>query len=332
MNQKSSKQASGQITALSADDLEAVIAIDKANSGTSRRGYFKKRLEAAIERPKDYIYVGLHIDGKLAGFAFARLVEGEFGKPGASAALDAIGVDPAHSGKGAGHQLIEGIEDILVHKGVRELTSQVEWANHGLLGFLAEEGFLLDSRIVLTRSTDKMPIAYPNPEDIEEPLEIDHSAVDSDDFVALSHDRVPVRSMTADDLKSIISIDRRIFGHSRDAYFERKQYEALHASGIRVSLVAEQEGYPAGFIMARVDFGEFGHTGKEVVMDTIGVDPGYQGHGVGQALMSQLMANLAVLQVESVRTEVEWDNTAIIDYFSAAGFVPAQQVTLCRKL
>ena len=30
---------------------------------------------------------------------------------------DSIGVDPAYQGKGAGHSLLEAIEDILVHKG-----------------------------------------------------------------------------------------------------------------------------------------------------------------------------------------------------------------------
>lgn len=320
-----------QTRPLCADDLEAVIAIDKAGTGTSRRGYFNKRLEAATERPKDYVYVGLHGDGKLVGFAFAKMVEGDFGNPGASASLDAMGVDPDYSGKGAGHQVLGAVEEILAHKGVSELTSQVNWANHTLLSFLCEQGFDLDSRIVLTRSTDKMPMGYYEAGD-DDDMEIDHSSPDGDDQGALSHDKVLVRSMKADDLRSITSIDKKVFNVDRSAYYERKQHEALNASGVQVSLVAELEEYPVGFIMARVDFGEFGTTGKEAVLDTIGVDPGYQGHGVGQALMSQLMASLAILQVENVRTEVEWNNTGIISYFDTAGFVPSQVVTLRRKL
>ncbi len=132
--------------------------------------------------------------------------------------------------------------------------------------------------------------------------------------------------------KSVISIDKKISGRDRTTYYERKQHEVLRATGVRVSLVAELEGFSVGFIMARVDFGEFGHTGKEAVMDTIGVDPGYQGQGVGQALMSQLMANLSVLRVETVRTEVEWNDVDIIAYLSTAGFVPAQRVAVRRKL
>ena len=316
------------LKALTSNDLEAVITIDRAHTGTSRRGYFEKRLTAATDRPKDYIYVGLHIDDTLAGFAFAKLVEGEFGKPGASAALDAIGVNPAFQGQGAGRQLLAGIESILTAKSVSQIISQVDWSNQTMLGFLASAGFTLDSRMVLVRSTEVIGTADALMGEDNETLEVDFSSPDGDDPDALSNDKVLVRTMKENDLRSLISIDRKNFGTERAAYFERKQYEVLHASGIRVSLVAELDGFPVGFIMARVDYGEFGHAGQEAVMDTIGVDPGYQGHGVGQALMVQLVANLSVLQVETLRTEVAWDDTGIIHYLSNTGFRPSQQITL----
>lgn len=147
--------AKGKIAPLNANDLDAVVAIDKALSGTSRRGFFEKRLAAALNEPGDFVYVGLRDGKQLVGYALARLVDGEFGKPGARAALDAIGVDPEHQGKTAGHQLLTAVEEVLRHKGVSELTSQIEWANQGLLRFFASAGFALAPRIVLTRPTDQ---------------------------------------------------------------------------------------------------------------------------------------------------------------------------------
>ncbi len=144
----------GDITPLRAEDLDAVVAIDQALSGTSRRGFFEKRLSAALEHPGDFIYVGRRHEGRLVGYALTRLVDGEFGKPGARAALDAIGVDPGYQGKMIGRQLLAAVEDILRHKGVSELTSQVEWANQDLLGFFAGAGFSMAPRVVLTRPTD----------------------------------------------------------------------------------------------------------------------------------------------------------------------------------
>ena len=88
----------------------------------------------------------------------------------------------------------------------------------------------------------------------------DYSDPSGDDFAALSRDRVPVRSMLEEDLPAIVGIDRKLTGRDRTAYYEHKLVEVMRESGVRVSLIAEVDGRPAGFVMARVDFGEFGHT------------------------------------------------------------------------
>ena len=154
----------------------------------------------------------------------------------------------------------------------------------------------------------------------------------ADDFQALSRDTVPVRSLTEDDLSSLVRIDRRITGIDRTNYYRRKVNEAINGSGVRMSVVAEMQGEIAGFLMARVDYGEFGRTAAEAVIDTLGVDPAYKGQGVGQAMLSQLLINLSSLRVESVRTEVEWTDTGVIDYFSAVGLTPAQRISLTKAL
>jgi len=320
------------IKPLTAGDLNSVVEIDSATSGISRRGYFEKRLTAGLNRPKDYVYVGLFAKDKLQGFALARLVVGEFGNAGASAALDAIATRPEVGHQGYGQMLLDEVEKVLRHKGVSALTSQVDWGNPDILGFLAGNGFQLSSRLILTRSTAEIP-----PELIEEPEddginELDYSSAESDDFQALSRDRVPVRSMVEGDLAKIISIDADNSGSERAEYYSRKLHQSLHESGVRVSLAAELDGFVVGFIMARVDFGEFGHTSPEAVMDSIGVDPGFAGQGVGKALMSQLMANLAVLRVERLRTEIAWNDTGLIRYLDATGFSPAQRITLYKPL
>ena len=320
------------IKPLSADDLEAVIAIDATIAGKSRRGFFEKRLAAALKDPGDYVYVGLHEGCALIGYVLAKLVAGEFGQPDAKASIDAIGVAPDHQGRGAGHQLLQAVEDILTHKGVGEITSQVAWSDPVLPGFFGHIGFALAPRIILTRNTSAILQDDETDNDDDEVLEIDHSAPEGDDPTALSHDRVLVRSMAEADLAAIIKIDRKITGNDRSAYFQRKQQEVLHQSGVRVSLIAELEGFVVGFIMARVDFGEFGRTSSEAVMDALAVDPDYQGQGVGQALMAKLMANLAILQVDNIRTEVNWNDTGLIAYLDATGFAPAQTLVLNQKL
>lgn len=179
----------------------------------------------------------------------------------------------------------------------------------------------------MARNTDAVFI----PHHVDEALEVSY-AESSPDFGPLARDRIPVRSMTAKDLSALVAIDGRITGHERPEYFERKLADALTESDVRVSLVAELDGVPVGFIMARVDLGEFGRVDSTAVMDTIGVHPDYQHGGVGHALLSQLLTNLGTLRVENLRTEVDWNDKALLAYLDGCGFRPSQQLCFDRAL
>jgi len=48
--------------------------------------------------------------------------------------------------------------------------------------------------------------------------------------------------------------------------------------------------------------------------------------------MSQLVANLATLQVDHIRTELDWNDVGLINYLDKLGFAPAQRVVLSRNL
>jgi ribosomal protein S18 acetylase RimI-like enzyme len=168
------------------------------------------------------------------------------------------------------------------------------------------------------------------PQRVGDAREVDYSAPLDADFGELARDRIPVRSMLEGDLRALIAIDGRITGRARAAYFERKLTEALHESDVRVSLVAELDGRPVGFVMARVDLGEFGRADPAAVMDTIGVDPDYRGRGVGRALLSQLLLNLAGLRVERIRTELDWRDRELLGFLDRCGFRPSRQLCFDR--
>ncbi len=179
----------------------------------------------------------------------------------------------------------------------------------------------------MNRPTD--PAAHRTREQF--PQEADHAG-GAGDFEALARDTIVVRSLDEVDLGAVMRIDSRITGRDRGAYLRRKAAEALEESGVRVSLVAEQDRRVVGFVMARVDLGEFGQTAAAAVLDTLGVDPAAQGQHVGRALVSQLLANLAALRVESVRTELAWDDFGLARFLAQCGFVPAQRLALSRPI
>jgi ribosomal protein S18 acetylase RimI-like enzyme len=156
------------------------------------------------------------------------------------------------------------------------------------------------------------------PERVGEAAEINYGGRADADFELLARDLIPVRSMVEGDLRALIAIDRRITG--RD----------LRQSDVRISLVAELDGRPVGFIMARVDLGEFGRTDSAAIMDTIGVDPDYGNRGVGRALLTQLLVNLMTLRVDKVLTEVDWSARELLGFLDRCGFHPSHYRTVRR--
>jgi ribosomal protein S18 acetylase RimI-like enzyme len=296
------------IRALRPDDAEAVARIDRERGGRSRTEFYAKRFQTLAADPRAFVAVAAEQAGLVVGFAFARVLDGEFGGVAPAGALDAIGVTAEQEREGVATSLLSGLEAALAARGVRELRTQVEWTEHGTAAFFAASGFRLAPRVVLERSLER-------PADYESSIE-----------------PLPVRSMTEGDLPAIGRLDRKITGRDRTRYLARKASEVLRESAIRVSLVAELEGQLAGFLMARVDFGEFGRTEPTAVLDTIGVDPGLGRRGVGAALLEQLLLNLGSLRVERVITEVEWTHLPLLGFLGRTGFGPAQRLAFDKTL
>ncbi len=153
-------KAAHSVRPLKSDDLTRVVEIDHAHTGQARRRFFERRLEAAKAHPEDFIYVGVSEGKTLVGFAFARLLYGEFGREEAVAEFDAIGVDPAAKEHGVGHALIEGLINVMRHKGVRAFQSEADWTRHDLLRFFESNGFKLAPRMVLERPVN-VPLQEP---------------------------------------------------------------------------------------------------------------------------------------------------------------------------
>jgi ribosomal protein S18 acetylase RimI-like enzyme len=137
-----------------------------------------------------------------------------------------------------------------------------------------------------------------------------------------------VRGLQPDDLDAVIRLDARIGGRSRGEYYRIKLDQNLAETGIKVSLAAEFEGLFVGFLLARVYYGEFGLPEPAAVLDTLAVDPDFQGRGVGDALLRQLRMHLAALGVGRLQTEVSWDQPQLMSFFQHCGFEPAPRFCL----
>jgi ribosomal protein S18 acetylase RimI-like enzyme len=152
---------------------------------------------------------------------------------------------------------------------------------------------------------------------------------DEDDLEGTAH---LVRELRADDFDAIVRIDKQITGQDRAEYLRRKFDEVLHESAIAVSLVVEDDKMPVGFVMARVDFGDFGHVEPAAALDTIGVHPGFAGKGLAKALLAQLMRNLSGLRVERIETELARETFTLLGFLYGLGFRPSQRLAFAKRL
>jgi ribosomal protein S18 acetylase RimI-like enzyme len=137
-----------------------------------------------------------------------------------------------------------------------------------------------------------------------------------------------VRRLRPDDLEAVIALDARNTGRRRDEYFKLKLAQALSDTGIVLSLAAEADSMFAGFLLARVFYGEFGSTEQVAMLDTLGVHPARRGQGVGDALLRQLRTNLLGLGIRNLQTEVSWDDQELLAFFHHEGFRPASRLCL----
>lgn len=312
------------IRSLQLADLDRVSEIESRIAGHPRMGFLAKRFAAAAADPNSFITCGTLDHGNLTGYAFARIQTGEFGSRDAVAVLDAIGVDPDTQGQGIGKALIHEIETQLRARNIGLLKTQVDWADHNMVQFFSSTCFCLSSQQIIERDTS------PLEEKLGESPQDRRSG--QDDPNDLSRDRVLIRSLGEADLAEVVRIDHKLTGRDRFAYYSAKFKEMLTESGIRISLVAEEDAVLTGYVMAQVDFGEFGNIDKTAVIDAIGVHPAFAGAGIGHALLSQLLLNLSSLQVEYARTEVSPGDFDLNRFLHACGFHQSQRLVLTKPI
>jgi ribosomal protein S18 acetylase RimI-like enzyme len=278
---------------LAARDLVAVTAIDAALTGRSRGAYFERRLAAAQRDPERHLQLGVEADGALAGFMLGRALEGEFGRSEPELRLEAFGIAPAAQGHHLGAALAAAFEEAAARRGLREIRTTALWREHTLLGFFDRAGYrlapvhvldcaLADAELGTTREQPVEPGAQPaDPNDYGTPR--------PPNFESLARDRFEVGVLSEKDMEGVARVDRRHTGRDRRGYLCRTIAEALADSAVRISLAARVDGSLAGYMMARVDYGDFGRAEPAAVIDTIGVDPLRRARGIGRALLSQLV-------------------------------------------
>jgi ribosomal protein S18 acetylase RimI-like enzyme len=149
---------------------------------------------------------------------------------------------------------------------------------------------------------------------------------------------INVRMLSIDDLDAILTIEERIkeAGNLDDPdrmeYLKETAMFHLESGDPLMNLGAELEGKLVGFVLAETRLGEFGGAERTGWIKVLGVDPDYQGRGIGHKLGETLMGHFQRKNVKRVRTLVAWYDGNLISYFKSLGFDLLNMIPLEKEL
>ncbi|MFH1861744.1 MAG: GNAT family N-acetyltransferase [bacterium] len=130
-----------------------------------------------------------------------------------------------------------------------------------------------------------------------------------------------VRTIKQEDFDAIVDVDAQVSGVRRPDYYRRKFQRALDTSDrLQSDYVALHQGRVVGFIMGDVFMGEFGIPETTASIDTIGVDPQWQGSGVASLLFETFLTAARKSGVERIQTLVNWKDWDLLKFFASFGF------------
>ena len=138
---------------------------------------------------------------------------------------------------------------------------------------------------------------------------------------------ITVRMMNANDVRAIAEIDNRVLGTRRHDFWSMKA-EAAEARSPIPALVAEADGHVVGFIMGNASGWEYGVPQTVGWIDTVGVHPEYQRHGVASILVQELVAHMRKVGVKRVYTLVNWRDGDMLRFFDKLGFAQGDMINL----
>ncbi len=143
---------------------------------------------------------------------------------------------------------------------------------------------------------------------------------------------IKIRPLEERDVPRCVEIETAVLGGKRPGTL-RGSLTAYLSKGERdACLAAELDGKLVGFLVGDVRTWDFGEDEEVGWIRIVGIDPAYQGKGVGKALGEALMKYFGERGITKVRTTVEWDSGDLIAYFRTLGFERSGFIGLERTL
>ena len=149
---------------------------------------------------------------------------------------------------------------------------------------------------------------------------------------------VNIRLLSLEDLDDILRIEekieneRRLKDKGRMQYLKETARYHLEQADPLFNLGAEIDGRLVGFVFAETRLWEFGRGEKTGWIKVLGIDPQYQGRGIGRKLGETLISHFQRKGIQKARTLVDWYEGDLISYFKSLGFDILNMIPLEKEL
>ncbi len=142
------------IRAATADDLDAVVALDEIDTGLAKPDYWRDILARYTDsgRPNRFFLIG-EAEGRLAGFIVGEVRAWEFGSPPCGWVF-AINVPPEVRERGVGTTLMDEICARFKQKGVETVRTMLSRRDTLNLAFFRSQVMMAGSYIQLEKELD----------------------------------------------------------------------------------------------------------------------------------------------------------------------------------
>lgn len=136
------------------------------------------------------------------------------------------------------------------------------------------------------------------------------------------------RPLTVDDVDTIVRIDEQILRRKRSKLFHAQLREQIEKHGEESFGAVTSDKTLVGYLIAETVVYIYGTDDLSAWIILLGVDPKYQDHGVGTALIKQALTYFNQKGIKTIRTICAWNWGDLVEFFSSVGFNLSTYLTL----
>lgn len=140
-------------------------------------------------------------------------------------------------------------------------------------------------------------------------------------------DHISFRPLSIADIDAMIRVDEKIVQRTRSELFREKLEEQISKYG-EESMGAFQGNLLIGYILAETKVYIYGSDDLSAWITLLGVDPEYQGRGIGTTLSRKMIEYFIQKGIKQIRTIALWSWGDLVEFFSSVGFKLSDYLTL----